>query len=300
MELFSKPSYPSKMKKKSSAPSPKLKLCAAEWTLRDHPSAAKEWSIDRKVKAAKEAGFVGLSAGAAPDIVQACSKYGIQLIGMIDISSVGEVESKLDRFKGSSATHVNVQLCDHDTAIPKAVTIARKAILYGESIGLKPAIEWHRDTCTETPEKGLALIDQYKRRYGDTLRVNFDYSHPAIIKHLHPGNFWSRLAEYRIDLLKSSELIHFRTFTGSHCQTPITNGRGKLDLDFIAWRDHFLKPALAAWLESAKPGQTLWAVVELGPKGSGYALDCFPNVWKDAIVARQEIEKVWRSLMRKR
>ena len=288
------------MKKKSLAPSPKLKLCTAQWTLTNHPSADKEWSIDRKIKAAKDAGFVGISAGAAPEVVEACSKHGIKLIGMTDIGSVGEVEAKLDRFKGSSATHVNVQLCDHDTAIPKAVTIARKAIVYGESIGLKPAIEWHRDTCTETPEKGLALIDQYKRRYGDTLRVNFDYSHPAIVKHLHPGNFWSRLAEYRVDLFKSSELIHFRTFTGSHCQTPITNGRGKLDLDFIAWRDHFLKPALSAWLESAKPGQTLWAVLELGPKGSGYALDCFPNVWKDAIVAREEIEKVWRSLMRKR
>ena len=288
------------MTKKISAPKPKLNLCAAQWTLTNHPSPDKEWSMDRKAKAAKEAGFVGLSTGPTPEAIEACSKYGLELIGMTDIGSLDAVETKLDRFKGSGSTHVNVQLCDHDTPIPKAVTIARKAILYGQSIGLKPAIEWHRDTCTETPEKGLALIDQYKRRYGDTLRVNYDYSHPAIVKHLHPGNYWSRLSEYRIDLLKSSELIHFRTFTGSHCQTPITNGRGKLDLDFIDWRDHFLRPALATWLEDAKPGQTLWAVVELGPKGSGYALDCFPNVWKDAIVAREEIQKVWRSLLRKR
>lgn len=256
--------------------------------------------MDRKLRAAKEAGFVGFSAGASPEAIEACAKYGMELIGMTDIGSLEEVEAKLDRFRNTGATHVNVQLCDHDTPIPKAVSIARKAILYGESFGLKPAIEWHRDTCTETPEKGLALIDQYKRRYGATLRVNFDYSHPAIVKHLYPEIFWSRLSEYRLDLLKSSELIHFRTFTGSHCQTPITNGRGKLDLDFIAWRDHFLRHALAAWLEDAKPKQTLWAVVELGPKGSGYALDCFPNVWKDAIVARQEIEKVWRALLRKR
>jgi len=288
------------MTKKPSAKKPQLKLCAAEWTLTNQPSPSKEWSMDRKVRAAKEAGFLGFSAGASPEAVQACAKYGLELIGMVDISSVKEVEAKLDRFKGTGSTHVNVQLCDHDTPIPKAVTIARKAILYGESIGLKPAIEWHRDTCTETPEKGLALIDQYQRRYDETLRVNFDYSHPAIVKHLYPENYWSRLSEYRIDLLQSSELIHFRTFTGSHCQTPVTNGRGKLDLDFIAWRDFFLRPALAAWLEGATLGKTLWAVVELGPKGSGYALDCFPNVWKDAIVARQEIQNVWRSLSRKR
>ena len=43
----------------------------------------------------------------------------------------------------------------------------------------------------------------------------------------------------------------------------------------------------------------LWAVVELGPKGSGYALDCFPDVWKDAIVARGEIEKAFKGALRK-
>lgn len=252
--------------------------------------------MDRKVRAAKEAGFVGFSAGADPEVIEACAIHGLEHIGMTDIGSIADVEPKLIRFAQSGAEHINIQLCDHDTPISKAVTIARKAIRFGESINLKPAIEWHRDTCTETPEKALALVSQYERRYGDKLRVNFDYSHPAIIKHLHPGNYWDRLSEYRIDLFKRSELIHFRTFTGSHCQTPITNGRGKLDLDFIAWRDHFLRPALATWLEGVKPGKTLWAVVELGPKGSGYALDCFPNVWKDAIVARQEIEKAWQSL----
>ncbi len=288
------------MPQKKLSPKPQLKLCAAQWTLTNQPTAKNEWSIDRKFRAVKEAGFVGISAGASPEVAEACAKHDLEHIGMIDIGSVAEVESKLGRFKETTATHVNIQLCDHDTPIPKAVTIARKAIQYAESLKLKPAIEWHRDTCTETPEKGLALANQYERRYGKKMRVNFDYSHPAIIKHLAPENFWSRLAEYRIDLFKSSEIIHFRTFTGSHCQTPVTNGRGKLDLDFIAWRDHFIWPALATWLKAARLGKTLWAVVELGPKGSGYALDCFPNVWKDAIVARDEIEKVWKSLLRKR
>lgn len=264
-----------------------------------HPSATREWSVKQKIKAAKKAGFAGFSAGSDPSIAKACAKHGLELIGMTDIASADEVAAKLGYFEGAGATHVNIQLCDHDTPIPKAVTIARKSILFGESIKLKPAIEWHRDTCTETPEKGLALASQYEKRYGEKLRVNFDYSHPAVIKQLQPDHYWKRLSEYRIDLLQSSELIHLRTFTGSHCQTPVTNGRGKLDTDFISWRDNFVRPLLATWLENAQPGQTLWAVVELGPKGSGYALDCFPNVWKDAIVARQEIENVWHSLLQK-
>ena len=40
-------------------------------------------------------------------------------------------------------------------------------------------------------------------------------------------------------------------------------------------------------------------VVELGPKGSGYALDCFPDAWKDAIVARGEIENEFEKALRR-
>ena len=278
---------------------PSLKLCAAAWTLTNYPSEKKQWSMDDKVKAAKDAGFDGFSAGAQPEIVEACNKHGLQLVGGVDVATVDEAGPKMELFKKAGAKHVNVQLCDHDTEIPKAVTVARAVMQAGKELLIKPAIEWHRDTCTETPENGLALAEQYEKRYKEKLRTNFDHSHPAIIKQLRPANFWERIAEYRFDLLAASELIHFRTFTGSHCQTPITNGRGKLDLDFIAWRDNFLKHMLFNWVKAQRGSKELWAVVELGPKGSGYALDCFPDVWKDAIVARGEIDKVFKNALRR-
>ena len=287
------------MAKKKQAKRPQLKLCAAAWTLTNYPSEAKQWSMDRKVRAAKDAGFVGFSAGADPEIAEACAKHGLQLVGGVDIATVEEAGPKLAAFKEAGAEHINVQLCDHDTEIRKAVTVARAVMKAGKELKLKPAIEWHRDTCTETPEKGLALAEQYEKRYKEKLRTNFDHSHPAIIKQLRPTNFWERIAEYRPDLLKMSELIHFRTFTGSHCQTPVTNGRGVLDADFITWRDNFLKHLLYNWVKGQRGATELWAVVELGPRGSGYALDCFPDVWKDAIVARGEIEKAFKGALRK-
>ena len=282
------------VKKKSDKP--QLHLVAAAWSLTNYPSAEQQWSWKKKVKQAKKAGFVGMSAGAVPELVEALRDNDMALIGGVDVGEVGEAEPKLQIFKEAGAVHINVQLCDHDTPIAKAVPVARKVMQVGQALGVKPAIEWHRDTVTETPEKGMALAAQYEKRYREPLRMNFDHSHPAIIKQLRPATYWERIAEFRLDLLQKSELIHFRTFTGSHCQTPITNGRGKLDRDFVLWRDNFLKPMLAAWLKGAKKGQELWAVIELGPQGSGYALECFPDVWKDAIVARAEIEKVWKSL----
>ena len=276
---------------------PKLHLCAAAWSLTNYPTAAKQWSMDTKVRKAKEAGFAGFSAGSAPDIVAAVSKHGMTLVGGVDCGLVKDAKPRMKAFADAGAVHVNVQLCDHDTPTAKALPVAHAVMKAGDEYGIKPAIEWHRDTCTETPEKGLALATAYEKRYGKKLRTNFDHSHPAIVKQVRPHDFAKRLL-YRKDLLRMSDMIHLRTFTGSHCQTPITNGRGKLDGDFITWRDNFCRPLLEAWLQGVRSGRELWAVIELGPQGSGYALECFPDVWKDAIRAREEIETVWRSLLR--
>ena len=286
------------MAKAKTVKKPKLQLCAADWTLTRYPSAEKPWSADTRIRRAKEAGFVGFSSGAAPDVVAALRKHDMQLVGGVDVGSAGLAESRLMPFKEAGAFHINVQLCDHDTETKVAVKVARKVMQVGARLGIQPAIEVHRDTCTETPEKTYALADAYSNLYGEKLRMNFDHSHPAIIKQVRPEVYWQRLG-VRLDLLKMGELIHFRPFTGSHCQTPITDGRGQLDLDFTTWRDHFLSPMLEAWLKGARAGKELWAVVELGPKGSGYGMACFPDIWKDAIVARGEIERVWKRALRK-
>lgn len=285
------------MAKKMAAPKPRLRLCAAAWTTTNTPSAKRPWSMDTKVRKAREAGFEGFAAGAQPEVAAAVRKYGLELVGGIDVGRASEARPRMRAFAGAGATHVNVQLCNHDTPTAKALPVARAVMQAGARLGIKPAIEWHRDTCTETPEKGLALAAAYEKRYGEKLRTNFDHSHPAIVKQVRPADYSTRLL-YRPDLLRLSELIHLRTFTGSHCQTPITDGKGHLDGDFITWRDQFCRPVLAAWLEGAGRGSELWAVVELGPKGSGYALECFPDVWADACVARVEIARVWDSLLR--
>ena len=59
----------------------------------------------------------------------------------------------------------------------------------GRKLGLEPAIEMHRDTCTETPEKTYALADAYQKATGELLPISWDFSHFAVVKHLVPGQF---------------------------------------------------------------------------------------------------------------
>lgn len=80
------------MAKNKASKKPQLRLCAAAWTLTNYPSAEKQWSMDRKVKAAKDAGFEGFSAGPQPEVAEACAKHGLQLVGGVDVGTVREAD----------------------------------------------------------------------------------------------------------------------------------------------------------------------------------------------------------------
>jgi hypothetical protein len=271
---------------------PQLRLIASTWSLMDYPGVGrKEWSADRKVREIKRAGFDGLTAHIKTPIMKAAVKHRFPVVGNIDMGSVAEVEPKLREFKRNGVKHINVQLCDHDTSTEDALRVTKKIIEVGAKLGLKPAIEFHRDTCTETPEKGYALADSYRKSTGTKLLMNFDHSHPAIIKHLTPDAYWPRLG-VRLDLLTMGEMIHFRPFNGHHCQIPITDGKNKLSKEFKEWLP-FCDKVIQAWLKKAGPGKEFLVVPELGPKTSGYALSYFPDVWKDVQVLTREIRKIW-------
>jgi hypothetical protein len=251
----------------------------------------KEWSVEQKVRAIKKAGFdaMALRPTATPLIEEALNQ-GLAIVGNTDISSKKQVNEAFAIFKKLNASHINIQLLDHDTTTEKALPLTLHVMKVGDQLGLKPAIEVHRDTCTETPEKAYALADAYFKKTKKKLRMNFDHSHPAIIKHLAPKHYWDRLG-VRLDLLTMGEFIHFRPFNGHHCQIPITDGKGSLSQEFQEWLP-FCDKVIETWMKAAKPGKELMVVPELGPKG-GYGLSCFPDIWKDLQVLAKEIRKIW-------
>ena len=142
-----------------------------------------------------------------------------------------------------------------------------------------------------SPKSAAAAVAACEERFGglDTL-VN-----SAGVIAFHP---LEKISEAEWDRVLDVDLKG--TFLCCQAAAPLlcANGRGRIDRDFALWRDHFLQPLLESWLKGAKSGAELYGVVELGPQGSGYALECFPDVWKDACVARGEIEKVWRAALR--
>ena len=148
----------------------RLKMMAADWSLRGYPTEKRPWSVETKVKKVKEAGFDGMSSGADPALGNALAKHGLELVGGVDVGSVKAAEPTLKRFKDAGAIHVNVQLCDHDTPTADVLKVARAVVVAGEKLEMTPAIEVHRDTCTETPEKAL----RSRVRMRDATRRSFE------------------------------------------------------------------------------------------------------------------------------
>src|SRR5205085_225144 len=152
-------------------------------------------------------------------------KYGMLVVGYIGSGKAAEFPATVKANKEMGAQHINVQLADEDTLTPEALGLTLLMMQEGQKQGVEPAIEVHRDTCTETPEKTYALADAYQKVTGELLPMTWDFSHLSVVKHLHPGNFAQRLI-IRPDLIQRAQQFHLRPFNGHHCQIPVTDGKG--------------------------------------------------------------------------
>ncbi|MBE7538864.1 MAG: sugar phosphate isomerase/epimerase [Opitutaceae bacterium] len=277
---------------------PKILHIANLWSLVDHPSPRRQWSLDAKIRAVAEAGFDGLTAALTPEHRRAADKHGLEhRLGFISTSNPAEFARMLKEQKEGGAAHINVQLDDHDT--PPALA-ARHWIQFerlAEKIGgLIPSLEVHRDTCTETPEKTYEIAERYHRATGNLIRLNFDFSHFAVVKHLNPDNYAARLLDHP-DLVRNSDQSHCRPFNGHHCQVAVTRN-GSLTPEVQSYLQ-FVRALFKCWKTAPRNrSRTLFVCPEMGPhqtNGGGYNITGLPPAWTDAVRLREELAKVWKS-----
>jgi hypothetical protein len=280
---------------KLAAVKPELRHIANLWTLMGHPSAAAEWSLDTKLDAIQAAGFHGVCWAPSAELDLGCRQRGLIFVGGMASGDPAAFPALLHDLKRFGARHVNVQLAADDTLTAEVLDLTLRLMSAAEPLDLLPAIESHRGTCTETPEKTYALADAYEQKTGRLLRISWDFSHFAVVKHLVPSNFISRLL-LRPELIQHAQQFHFRPFNGHHVQVPITDGHGSLTKEFHDWLP-FAQAHLECWLAgNASTDREIFICPELGPIEGGYALSTFPHSWEDAKILRAEIDELWQRL----
>lgn len=277
---------------------PKISHIANLWSLVGIPTPKKEWSLERKIAAVADAGFDGITTALTPEHARLAAKHGLKdLLGFISNNSgkPAEYAKAIQAQKDAGAVQINVQLDDEDTAPAIAaknwVAMMKAADKIG---GVVMSLEVHRDTCTETPEKTYEIARLYKKATGKMIKINFDFSHFAVVKHIYPGNYSSYLLK-EAALVQNSEQAHCRPFNGHHCQVPVTY-KGRLTDEiksYLAFTDDLFK----LW-KSAKQNadRTLYVCPEMGPYhqgGAGYNITGLPPAWPDAAILRRELAKSW-------
>jgi hypothetical protein len=260
-----------------------------------HPTRETEWTLDEKLTAIKIAGFDGVCWAPSPELHQSALAHGLIFVGGMASGNPADFPQILADLKQYGAHHVNVQLAADHVLTPEALELTLTLLNRAHALGLELAIESHRGTCTETPEKHYALADAYQATTGHLLPVSWDFSHFAVVKHLVPSNFAERLL-VRPDLIQRAQQFHFRPFNGHHVQVPITDAKGNLTQEVVDWLP-FAEAILNIWLKGNRnSSREIFICPELGPVEGGYALSTFPNSWEDAKVLRVVIDDLWKRL----
>ncbi len=271
-----------------------LRHIANTWSLTDYPSARKEWSLERKLADVKEAGFDGFTALGTPEHGRLAEKFGLIVVGYFSSAKASEFRKLIQQNLDAGAHQINVQLADHDTPVEKAVQLAVRLSEISTALGAECAVEVHRDTCTETPEKTYAIADGYRKATGRLLPMTWDFSHPAVVKHLYPP-YWERLL-VAPKLIQRAQQFHFRPFNGHHCQVPVTDGRGGISVELTQWLP-FVEKTFEMWLAGKQGGREIFAVPEMGPVLGGYNFAQLPNSWEDAKILRGLLAKAWKKVL---
>jgi hypothetical protein len=271
---------------------PALRQIANLWTFMEHPSKQTEWALERKLDAICEAGFAGVCWAPSELLQKGAEARGLIFVGGMASGDPLAFPALLEELRHAGAHHVNVQLGSDELLTPEALKLSITLLKQAHVLGLEPAIETHRGTCTETPEKLYSLAEAYKQETGKLLPVSWDFSHYAVVKHLIPENFTSRLIRDP-QLIQNSQQFHFRPFNGHHAQLPITDGHGNLTSEVRDWLP-FAAAILRCWLQgNLSRDREIFICPELGPIVGGYSLSSFPDSWSDAILLKKEIDRLW-------
>ena len=274
---------------------PKLIQACSLGSLMGYGDKKGEWTAVQKLKRIKNAGFEGFVGRVHMLTKEEAAASGLVFACTTDMGN-GKTEPmrKLKRCKAWGARVVNVQMLDHDTLTPEAVRVARAVMAAAGELELDVSIEVHRDTCTETPEKAYALAEGFEKAERRPLKMTWDFSHPAVIKHLNPP-YYKRLIE-RPDLVQLANQFHFRPFNGQHAQIPALGRGGKLTPEFIDWLE-FAEQCLGLWLKAAPPGRELFVCPE--QIAGSYFLSVFGDRFTDTKAVRREVDRAWKRQLKK-
>ena len=274
------------------APARPLWLFATLWSLRQYPTARREWSWAKKFSAIQAQGFEGVFSKIIPELSE---RGALRYLAITSLASRAQVAPALAAARQLGALAIDIQLADYNTPLADAVKLAIRIRDVARDLELPFAIETHRDTFTETPEATLALCGAYASATRDTLPLCLDHSHFAVVRHLREDLLWDELREPAA-LLADAAQFHLRPFNGHHCQIPVLDSAGRRTPEYVHWLNY--SKMLLAQLRAQATREPVLAVPELGNAAPAYRLSCFGDTWRDVCAVARDLRRQWKETLR--
>jgi len=268
----------------------KFKTFANLWTLWDHPSpGAAEWPVEQKLAAIAQAGFEGVMGDPGQGLGRLAMEHQLQFIAFHRLDHQHDFHAILARCRDEGAIAVQVHLGWHDTSAEEALALAVGLHEAARANGIEAAIETHRDTCTETPEKTDRLCREFHKRTGEDLPLVLDFSHHAVVKHLDPPFARRLLVDHA--QVRRTRWHHLRPFNGHHAQIPVLSGDGNLAPEMTDWLE--FAGEIVQLLKTSSHSD-VWICPEIGPRRGGYGLSSFPPSWDQALALHARLRQSWK------
>ena len=266
-------------------PTRSFHVFASLWSLRQYPTHAREWSWDRKFRAIQDGGFEGVFSPPLPILAE---RGALAYLAVTSLGTDSNVAKALQLPKDLGAVAIDVQLCDYDTPLSDALTVALEIRQAAREIGIGFAIETHRDTFTETPEATLALFNAYRDATGEDMPCCLDHSHFAVVRHIAPP-YWPRL-KVPVELLRAATQYHLRPFNGHHCQIPALSLAGRRTAEYRSWLEYATELLLDA--NKQPSSEAIRVVPEIGHAAPAYRLSGFPDTWRDVLTVSADLRRI--------
>lgn len=242
---------------------PRLVVYGNEWGLLElpHGSQSVAWDLDTTLARLAEAGFDGFQG--SPATAGRCRTTGLRF------STSGRANTPAEVFKlvngaadvgaDSLTLHVGWGMESDDEADALADAVLRAS---GDR-AMPTFVETHRATMAQDIWRTARLIERRP-----ALRFNGDFSHYYCGQEMGYRGF-DRSRAYLDPILRRTAFLHGRVSDGQCMQADLTDPAVAPHVANFRW---MWRSAMAHWLATARPGDLLPFVPELGPPSSGYSI----------------------------
>jgi hypothetical protein len=275
----------------------KLDIYQSLWAMELRQPGVPERSAEENFAMIADAGYAGVCLDPAVHEIADClaleplfRQHGLKCMVNAFPATVEELPPLLDLANKLQAIQVNVIGQVMPLTVNEAVPVIRQWIADGDQAGIPVLFETHRDCTLNDLYFTLQLIEEIPE-----LRLCADLSHYVIDRELRlPLD--DRHREYIHRILERSDCFQGRIASREQVQVQIDFAQHQ---DWVQQFKRWWHDGIAMWRKRSADDATLIFLCELGPPpyaitdANGAELS---DRWDEALVIRDWVEQIWRSL----